>query len=178
MDITQERLHELFDYNGDSSFTRIVSTAGRARVGQTVKGALDNKGYRRTRVDGKQYKHHRLVWIYHNGKIPEGMQVDHINRIRDDNRIENLQLLNHKYHIRKDRAGRAKSRNKSGIANVFWNKQNQAWSVHFSIDGKLKYFGSFKSKRLAWKRRNQIAARYDLPIVDWPHKELTVANPA
>ncbi len=36
---------------------------------------------------------HRLIWIYHYGPIPEGFEIDHINRKRDDNRIENLRVV-------------------------------------------------------------------------------------
>lgn len=40
-----------------------------------------------------QVKLHRVVWIAVNGTIPAGMMPDHINRIRDDNRISNLRLV-------------------------------------------------------------------------------------
>ena len=36
---------------------------------------------------------HRAVWEYHNGKIPKEKMIDHINRNRNDNRIENLRLV-------------------------------------------------------------------------------------
>jgi len=67
--------------------------SGPGRTGRA--GTLKkDQGYRRLRVgDGKYVSEHRLIWEMHNGPIPEGMQVDHINGIRDDNRIENLQLL-------------------------------------------------------------------------------------
>ena len=39
------------------------------------------------------YKVHRLVWEAFNGEIPEGMEIDHINTIRDDNRLENLRCV-------------------------------------------------------------------------------------
>ncbi len=39
---------------------------------------------------------HRLVYETFKGKIPEGLQVDHINGIRDDNRLINLRLLTNK----------------------------------------------------------------------------------
>jgi len=55
-------------------------------------GATDSIGYRVVSIYGKSYKEHRLVWIYHNGDISEGMQIDHVNRIKNDNRIENLRL--------------------------------------------------------------------------------------
>ena len=36
---------------------------------------------------------HRIVWETFRGPIPEVFVVDHINNIKDDNRLENLQLL-------------------------------------------------------------------------------------
>lgn len=36
---------------------------------------------------------HRVVYETFIGPIPEGFFVDHINDIKDDNRLENLQLL-------------------------------------------------------------------------------------
>lgn len=38
----------------------------------------------------------RLVWVLYNGNIPDGHVVDHVNRVRDDNRLENLRLASHK----------------------------------------------------------------------------------
>ena len=36
---------------------------------------------------------HLLVWEAFNGPVPEGMQVNHINEIKTDNRLENLNLM-------------------------------------------------------------------------------------
>lgn len=36
---------------------------------------------------------HRLIWIAANGVIPDGFVIDHINSIKTDNRLCNLQLL-------------------------------------------------------------------------------------
>ena len=41
----------------------------------------------------KFYYVHRLVWEAFNGSIPEGLQVNHINEIKSDNRLENLNLM-------------------------------------------------------------------------------------
>lgn len=40
----------------------------------------------------KVYKAHRLVWSAFNGPIPEGMQINHLNEVKTDNRLENLSL--------------------------------------------------------------------------------------
>ena len=42
------------------------------------------------------YYVHRLVWEAFNGQIPEGLQVNHINEIKSDNRLSNLNLMTSK----------------------------------------------------------------------------------
>ena len=54
--------------------------------------------YRRTnkhRPSGIEYLH-RTVWEFHHGTIPKNRVIDHINRDRSDNRIENLRLASYK----------------------------------------------------------------------------------
>lgn len=47
----------------------------------------------------KIYSVHRLVWSTFNGKIPDGMQVNHINEVKTDNRLINLNLMSSKENI-------------------------------------------------------------------------------
>jgi len=42
---------------------------------------------------------HRTVWEYHNGKIPEGYHVHHIDGNKANNQISNLELLTFSEHI-------------------------------------------------------------------------------
>lgn len=42
---------------------------------------------------------HRLVWISFNGPIPEGYEINHINEDKQDNRLENLNLLSRKANL-------------------------------------------------------------------------------
>ena len=44
----------------------------------------------------KHYRVHRLVWEAFNGQIPEGLQVNHINEVKTDNRLSNLNLMTSK----------------------------------------------------------------------------------
>ncbi len=57
------------------------------------KGGKTKNGYILVQLNHEQKYAHRLVWEAFNGKIPEGMEIDHINTIRDDNRLCNLRLV-------------------------------------------------------------------------------------
>lgn len=52
-----------------------------------------NQGYTRVLIDGRDYYIHRLVVQAYIGDIPKGMTVNHKNFIKDDNRVENLEIL-------------------------------------------------------------------------------------
>ena len=51
----------------------------------------------------KVYYQHRFVYEVFRGPIPRFFEVDHINEIKLDNRIKNLQLLTHKQNIEKSK---------------------------------------------------------------------------
>ena len=42
---------------------------------------------------------HRMVYETFVGEIPQGYEIDHINTIRDDNRLENLRIVTHKENL-------------------------------------------------------------------------------
>ncbi len=58
----------------------------------------NNQGYNMIRVNGYRIRKTRYVWEQHYGKIPKGILIHHKNKIKDDDRIENLQLVTTKEH--------------------------------------------------------------------------------
>lgn len=61
-------------------------------------GSYDKYGYLIVKVKGKQFKAHRIVWLLHHGVFPNG-ELDHKNRNRSDNRIENLREATRKMQV-------------------------------------------------------------------------------
>jgi hypothetical protein len=54
-----------------------------------VAGSVNGRGYRIVGIRGRYYSEHRLAWFYVHGVWPTHT-IDHINRVRTDNRIANL----------------------------------------------------------------------------------------
>lgn len=75
------------EVNGGFTWTR-RRIHNQPRMGRKV-GGPDGRGYNMCLVFGHKFKVHQLVWLWHTGQLPT-MFIDHINGVRDDNRIENL----------------------------------------------------------------------------------------
>lgn len=58
----------------------------------------------------KQLFVHRLVYEAFVNRIPEGLTIDHIDNIADNNKVENLQLMTREENSRKAHLGRKKPR--------------------------------------------------------------------
>ena len=81
-------------------------------------GTKTAKGYRQVCLNGRLYLEHRLVWCWHsNQDLPASVEIDHINRIRDDNRIENLRLASSSLN----KANSSRRRSASGYIGVVRN---------------------------------------------------------
>lgn len=86
--LTQEELKRQLNYDPKSGiFTRIISKSG-CCIGRRA-GTLMRGGYVMICINQVNYLAHRLAWLYTRGQWPV-VFIDHINRIRSDNRIENL----------------------------------------------------------------------------------------
>ena len=64
-----------------------------------ARGNLEKDGYRRIGIDGRHAVVARVVYEVFVESIPDGMEIDHINTIRDDNRVENLRVVTHRDNL-------------------------------------------------------------------------------
>ncbi|HFM1463367.1 TPA: HNH endonuclease signature motif containing protein [Escherichia coli] len=131
--------YNIFTYNEGKLFWKIP-TSGRITNGKEA-GSLHN-GYIVICVQNKKYKAHNIIWEMHNGPIPEGYVIDHINHIRSDNRIENLRMITKQENMKNMPLSR---RNKSGCIGVWWNEANKKWIVRVMISGVYRHIGCFNS---------------------------------
>ena len=76
-------LKEIIEYNSDTgAFIR-------KDLNKIIIGTPDKDGYLRTTIKYKEYRLHRLAWFLTHGEWPKN-QIDHVNRIKNDNRLINL----------------------------------------------------------------------------------------
>lgn len=137
----QERVKYLFSYRNDGNliWKNLSSNNSRIELGQ-IAGTKTNESYINIMINRKSYRLHRLIWIYHNGDIPDNMVIDHINGDVEDNRIENLQILTHTQNLHKQKLSK---NNKSGFKGVSFNKRRNQWVARIACNNKKIYIGEF-----------------------------------
>jgi hypothetical protein len=95
------------------------------------KWSLTDTGYPQARVDGKPVRMHQLIM----GK-QDGKEIDHINRVKVDNRRENLRFVTHQDNCyNRPRYG----------AGCDYDKRRDKWRARISINSKVKWLGYFAS---------------------------------
>jgi hypothetical protein len=167
MAITQERLKEVLTYAPDTGvFYWAKKTCAKVVVGKEA-GCISPRGYRHIRIDGTLHLAHRLAWLFSHGSIPDGMQVDHINRDKSDNRISNLRLATNAENARNQDGHRRRA---SAFKGVFWDKTGKNWGARICVDRTHKYLGGFPTEK-------QAAAAYDRAAAQF-HGEFAVLNEA
>lgn len=132
----QSRLLHLLNYDlATGIFTRKVSVSGNAKAGDRCEG-VHVSGYIYIGVDGRDYKAHRLAWLYVTGEWPS-WQIDHADGDRSNNAWTNLRSATPKQNcanaaVRKD--------NKTGFKGV--RAMGERWQVRIGNGGRI-HVGTF-----------------------------------
>lgn len=117
-----------------------------------VIGTKTAKGYVVATVDGRQYRVHHLVWFWHHGSW--AVELDHINRIRSDNRLENLRLCSHAQNL-----GNTKPRVHK-YKGVTFCKQTGKWRAQIMINYSFIHLGRFPTIEEAADSYNRAAVEH------------------
>lgn len=149
MELTQAYLKECFDYDPVTGnliwrarprehYKSRQAYGNSSRFVGRVAGVLTNTGYRYVNL-GKNRPAHWLVWLWHFGRLPIE-EIDHINRDRSDNRIENLRECTRLQNVQGSRSVRIGCR---GVRPCPGNR----WKARIRVGGKLRHLGHFKSEK-------------------------------
>jgi len=146
--MNQVELKKLLCYNPNTGlFTWRVSRA-QIKIG-SVAGTITHKGYTQIKIKGKCYRAGRLAILYMEGEFPNG-QVDHDNRIRNDDRYCNLVKCFQSYNERNQAT--PKNNTTSGIKGV--GRNHGKWLARITVCGKFRHLGLYVNKI------NAVCARY------------------
>ena len=104
--------------------------------------SLDRKGYVCARADLGYYRAHRLIWRYMTGEWPPD-EIDHINRVRSDNRWCNLRLATRSQNRKNISVHKDASSESKGVS---WHKQKGKWRARIHYNGKELSLGLFDRK--------------------------------
>jgi hypothetical protein len=154
--ITQAKLKELLDYDPyTGSFKWRVKHNIRA-IGSIAGCLCKRHGYWKIRINRKEYKAHRLAWLYTYGSYPS-MDIDHINGLRSDNRIENLRDVTPKEN------GRNKKCHRGGhLLGTTFHKNSGKWAAQLVVDKRLYHLGLFDSETEAHEAYNFACSNINL----------------
>lgn len=114
-----------FDHWNKSAKTKFVGKKA---------GSKDQKGYLAICFGSKKIKLHRLVWFIENGTWPK--EIDHINGIKTDNRIQNLRAVD-----RRQNMSNCSHHREGKLIGGYWHKGAKAWVAQITIDKKNYYLG-------------------------------------
>tara|TARA_R110000822_G_scaffold268767_1_gene392101 strand:- start:13 stop:510 length:498 start_codon:yes stop_codon:yes gene_type:complete len=151
------------DIKGYEGFYQ-VSDIGRVkslRYGNILKTHTSNNGYMVVNLSAntrraKKMVHTLVAESFLNHKSTREKVVDHINNIKIDNNLSNLQIISHRENCSKDKKGYL-----SKYVGVAYNSKNKKWVSMISVNTKSTFLGSFESES-----RASIAYKFALTQLD------------
>lgn len=144
--LNNQYLNKILDYRGGQLYWK-VRKANTIQIGDRA-GRQHPDGYRYVMINNKHYAEHRIIWIMHNGPIPADIDIDHRDRIKNNNLIANLRLANTSQNLYN--IGLYKS-NTSGYKGVTYRADINKWRVRIGINGNRITLGHFDTAELGYE---------------------------
>jgi len=147
--ITRDHLKEILDYDEETgTFSWRIDRGTMAKKGDIAGSKWTNNKtgmkYIYIYIEQKNYRAHRLAWLYVYGTIPSF--IDHVNGDGWDNSISNLREATKSQNA----CNRGKTkRNTSGYKGVFLKKNTGKWYAQIHVERKLFHKGGFETPELA-----------------------------
>ena len=146
-------LREVLTYFPESGDFYWTDKAPLARTRGLRAGKPEGKGYWTIGLKGQGFLAHRLAWFYMTGEWPS-QQIDHINRVRLDNRWVNLREASNSLNQR--------NRGLRGLTRV---TRRNTWRAGISINGKFILGGHNQCFGKALKMLKDLRTEYSAAVV-------------
>lgn len=142
LELRYEEVAKLFTYDRETGVLywriRNGNNTRRNYVAGSIKGT--QYGYRRVRIKGKNYQEHRVIMMLCFGHIPENAEIDHINHVRDDNRLCNLRFVTGSVNSKNQSVS---SKNTTGVTGVHFSKARKKYVAQIKVSRKAIHLGMF-----------------------------------
>jgi hypothetical protein len=141
--VTRARLRALLYYDAQTGeFHWLKRMSARIRAGDLA-GTLTEDGYRRIWIEGRQYRAHRLAWLYMTGEWCP-LLIDHRDGNPSNNRWSNLR----KATLSQSNANRRVPRNnRCGLKGV--SRKGSGWRAAIHKNKRKHYLGIFPTPQAA-----------------------------
>ncbi len=143
---TAARAREMLSYAPNTGHLVWRPGFGSRRTGSRAGCRSKARGHRYVRIDDVLCLEHRIAWLIVHGVLPED-EIDHINGVKDDNRMENLRVADHRTNMQNLR--KALSTNKLGLLGVQERCDGKKWCARIIANGKTHHLGSFDTPERA-----------------------------
>lgn len=127
-----QALIDALRYEGGALYWKEARRGG-AKAG--AKATHNSEGYNIINWDYKTWRASRVIWAMHHGDT--SLVIDHINRDKGDDRIENLRAVTHAFNCANRNTG------------VSFNKRLQKWQARWAMEN----LGLFDNALDAWAKR-------------------------
>ena len=159
LELRYEEVARLFTYDREAGVLywriRDRNTIRRKYVAGSIKGAKD--GYRRVGIKGKTYQEHRIIMMLCFGHIPENAEIDHINHVRDDNRLVNLRFATQGENLKNQSVS---SKSTTGVTGVYFSMSRNKFIAQIKVNRQVHYLGCYNTLEEAAAARAEANLKY------------------
>lgn len=136
--LSHDEVKQFFNYDETTGYLTWKSKPSKKTAINSRAGSLEKSGYRIIWFNGKKYREHRLIWFWVHGVFPTH-EIDHINHIRDDNRLCNLREVTHAENAR----NRTRQKTRIDEAGIWYCRNRKRYIAEITFNGKKVYQKTF-----------------------------------
>ncbi len=139
-----EELRKVFRLK-DGKLERLDTRYKKGGKWVVVENKGNNNGYCQVRLNSTRIYYHTIVWLLTTGEdIPKGIQIDHINGNKTDNRFENLRLVSTRENQQNQKVHRA-----GKLSGCSFHKHMNKYMARIGIGKKRIHLGYYDTEEEA-----------------------------